>query len=218
MRALQLRFRKAGASAKAGATDQSGLAAVEFALLLPVMLTLFFGVFEVSLALAARADVINTASTGADLVAQESTVTATDMANVFSAITAIMYPNTYSAKSPMTVTIYSIVDDGAHGTGGKVAWSCQWSNGTAATGPSTVPTDGYGSTGNPTTGGQMIANANLVNGTPTYGGTGSVIIAKVDYNYATPTTQVITGPIKMTSLFYTKPRRVASIPKPSACS
>ena len=46
------RFRKA----------KDGLAAVEFALLLPVMITLFFGVVEVSLALMCRADVTNVAA------------------------------------------------------------------------------------------------------------------------------------------------------------
>lgn len=208
MRALLVKFRKA----------KDGLAAVEFALLLPVMIVLFFGVVEVSLALSARADVASTASTGADLVAQESTITSTDMANVFSAVTTIMYPFTYSGTSTMTVTIYSIVDDGKKGTAGKVAWSCQWSNGAVSVGPTTVPTDGYGATGNVTNGGQMIANANLVNGTATYGGSGSIIISKVDYNYSTPTTKVVTGPIQMSSIFYAKPRRVASIAKPSACS
>lgn len=52
---------------------KGGLAAVEFALLLPVMITLFFGVVEVSLALLCRADVSIMASTAADLIGQEST-------------------------------------------------------------------------------------------------------------------------------------------------
>jgi len=60
MQALLRRFRKA----------KDGLAAVEFAMLLPVMITLFFGVVELSLALACRADVTNMAAAAADLVAQ----------------------------------------------------------------------------------------------------------------------------------------------------
>ena len=47
---------------------------------------------------------------------------------------------------------------------------------------------------------------------------GSVIIAEVAYNYASPTTKVITGPINMTNNFYTKPRRVAQITAPSSCT
>ena len=44
---------------------------------------------------------------------------------------------------------------------------------------------------------------------------GSVIIAEIAYNYASPTTKVIAGPINFTNNFYTKPRRVAQIPSPS---
>jgi len=35
--------------------------------------------------------------------------------------------------------------------------------------------------------------------------------------YASPTTQVITGPINMTNNFLTKPRRVAQITEPATC-
>jgi hypothetical protein len=44
---------------------------------------------------------------------------------------------------------------------------------------------------------------------------GSVIIAEVAYNYASPTTNVITGPLNMTNNFYTKPRRVLQIGTPN---
>ena len=52
-----------------------GVAAVEFALLLPVMITLFFGVVETSLALVCRADVSQMAATAADLISQVNTAT-----------------------------------------------------------------------------------------------------------------------------------------------
>jgi Flp pilus assembly protein TadG len=206
MRALLQRFHKA----------RDGLAAVEFAMILPVMITLLFGVIELSLALACRADVTNMASAAADLLAQEKTVTATDMANIFSASTAILYPYT---TSNLTITLYSIIDDGKQGSAGKVAWSCtKVGNNNATTGLTTVPTDGYGGSGNATTGGKMIANGNLVNGVATYGSTGSVIIAKVDYAYSSPVTKMIVGDIKMSNVFYARPRRASQIPKPTACS
>ena len=44
---------------------------------------------------------------------------------------------------------------------------------------------------------------------------GSVIMSEVAYNYVSPTTKVITGPINMTNFWYTKPRRVAQIPAPA---
>ena len=51
-----------------------------------------------------------------------------------------------------------------------------------------------------------------------YGGGGSVIIAKVDYAYSSSTTKMFTGDIKMSNVFYSKPRRVAQIPAPASCS
>ena len=44
---------------------------------------------------------------------------------------------------------------------------------------------------------------------------GSVIVAEVAYNYASPTTQTIVGSINMTNNFYTKPRRIAQIASPT---
>lgn len=179
-------------TAKAGARDQRGLAAVEFALLLPVMLTLFFGVVEVSLALACRADVINATSTAADLVAQESSITTADMNNVYAALNAILYP--YDAGAAR-ITLTSIVyDTGSQSlTSGKVAWSCS-KNGTARSTGATVTLPS----------GLMTAN-------------GSVIMSEISYNYVSPTTKVITGPITMANTFYTKPRRIASIAGPGSC-
>ena len=46
---------------------------------------------------------------------------------------------------------------------------------------------------------------------------GSVIMAEVAYSYNSPTTQVITGSINMSNVWYTKPRQVAQIPKPASC-
>lgn len=199
--------------------DKSGLAAVEFALILPVMITLFFGIVELSQALSARADVTNMASVAADLVAQESTVTPGDIQNVYAAARSVLYP---FSTAPLTITIYSIVDDGKQGAGGAVAWSCtcSGSSGTCANGPTSVPTDAYGTGGSKTTGGDMIKATNIDPTTkaPAYGGTGSVIIAKVDYAYSSSTTKMFTGDIKMSNVFYSKPRRVARIPAPTSCS
>ena len=49
---------------------ESGAAAVEFAMLLPILITLFFGVVETTLALVCRADVSLMAATSADLISQ----------------------------------------------------------------------------------------------------------------------------------------------------
>jgi len=173
--------------------DKKGLAAVEFAMLLPVMLTLFFGVVELSLALTCRANVVNVASVAADLVAQESTMTTADMTNVFNAANAMLYPYDTSAAK---ITVSSVVYDtnSKSLTVGKIGWSCA-KNATARS---------------------VGSNFTLPNGLMT--ANSSVVVAEITYNYTSPTTQFITGTKVMTNTFYTKPRRVASIAAPPSCS
>jgi len=181
--------------------EKSGLAAVEFAFVMPVMLTFFLGLVEAGQALGCRADVIGLASTGADLVAQKSTLSNADLVNVFSALNAMMFPYDPSQAS---ITIYSIVDNGT--PAGQVAWSCTKSGNSAVAGPTTPPAG--------STGGTAIAASNLNPTThlPSYGGAGSVILAQVSYNYSSPVSQVFIGNMTWTNTFYSKPRNVARIP------
>ena len=177
-----------------------GAIAVEFAFVAPVMLGLFFGLNELAFALGAKGDVANLASAGADLIAQEKSVTGADMTNVFSALSAMLYP--YSTTNAQ-ITISSIIDNSTTTTG-KVAWSCT-QGGTARTvgATYTFPT--------------------AAQGVITSGGGGSVIMTEVSYSYALPVTVKIpgvinlSGPYAMTSTFYSKPRRVLQIPL-AACS
>lgn len=194
---LLIRFRK----------DKKGLAAVEFALILPLLITLFFGVVEISLLMSARATVTSVASVTADLVAQKSTVTPADITNVFTAATAILYPNSVNNA---TIEIYSIIDN--NNATGQVAWSCRKiGNNAATTGPTTPPTG--------STGGDVIKAGNLdANGNPQYGGTGSVIIGRITYSYSSPTSKLVAGTTSMTNMFYARPRRVARIPAPTGCA
>ena len=172
--------------------DHRGMAAVEFAFLLPVMITMFFGVVEVSMAISCRTDVTNVASTVADLSAQASSLSTSDVSNVFNAASAILYPyDTGAAKITITSITYDTSTKSL--TSGKVDWSCA-KNGTARSKNSTVSLPS----------GLMTAN-------------GSVVMAEINYSYSSPTTKVITGPISMANTFYTKPRRVAQITGPSAC-
>jgi Flp pilus assembly protein TadG len=195
------------------ARDNSGLAAVEFALILPLMLALFFGIYETSQALTARADVVNLTSAAADLVAQESAVTTADINNVYAAASAILDPYPRAGTLGPSIRITSIIDDGKgvkdaqgvtppHDTG-KVDWVCtHTASGDLGTAPAKNAAVNF------TPAGQTPANTLMVAG-------GSVIRVEVAYEYNSPTTHSITGPIVMTSTFYTKPRRVAQIPQPT---
>src|SRR5262249_47662303 len=99
-------------------TACEAMVAVEFALIAPVMITLFFGVTELSDGLEANSKVTSVASTAADLVAQEKVVCNAEMADVFAALNQLMFP--YDTNN-MQIRITSVID-GGNGTA-KVAWS-----------------------------------------------------------------------------------------------
>ncbi len=164
---------------------RDGLAAIEFAFIAPVMITLFFGTVELSNALSARQDVTSIASTAADLVAQQSTITNADMSNVLDAMGAILYPYPTDVA---TIVISSVVDTGA--TYPKVAWS-DAQNGTARQVDSSVTT--------------------LPSGLIVSGSGQSIIMVEVTYTYASASTQLLKLPITMTSVFYAKPRKSLTV-------
>ena len=164
--------------------SSDGMAAVEFAFVAPLMLVTFFGTIELSQAVDCRARVADAAATASDLVAQEKTMSASDMQNVFSALNSIMYP---FASSKTQIVISSLVDDG--NGNGKVQWSVAQNT-------------------SPLTTNSVIT---LPTGLITAGSGSSVILAQVTYSYLSSTTVVIGSPVVMSSSFYTKPRRVTSV-------
>jgi Flp pilus assembly protein TadG len=80
--------------------DRSGIAATEFALIVPIMLVLFFGVVEVTNGISAYRDVSIMAHTISDLTSQSKSVQDSDLTNFFSASTGIAYPYVTSTSDP----------------------------------------------------------------------------------------------------------------------
>jgi len=72
--------------------DCSGIAAVEFAVIVPIMLVMFFGTVEFSSGVAVDRKVTLIARTLSDLTSQSLTVADTDITNFFTASNAIMTP------------------------------------------------------------------------------------------------------------------------------
>jgi len=115
------------------AAHRGGLAAVEFAILLPFMLLLYLGSFEISQAVAVKRQVTLTASTVANIVSQYATISATtDLPDILSASSVVLTP--YSASNAaVTVTLIGINNAGV----ATVTWS-QSLRGTARTVGQTV--------------------------------------------------------------------------------
>lgn len=167
------------------AREHSGLAAIEFAMIAPVMLTIYFGVTELCDGFTANMKVTGVASAAADLYAQKKTITNSDKNDIFAAITSLMYP--YPTSSAMTIKVSSLIDAG-NGTV-KVAWSDAQN-----TSPRTVN-----------------SIVSIPTGLVTSGGGGSVIYAEITYGYTSPAGKLIFGTLTMTDTFYSKPRQTAQI-------
>jgi len=92
------------------ASNQRGVAAVEFAMLLPVMITLYIGGVEISRMVSVDRKVTLTARSVADLVAQSTTVTNNEMTNILNAANAVLAPY-LSANAKVTVSSVKIDAD-----------------------------------------------------------------------------------------------------------
>lgn len=98
--------------------DRKGVSAVEFALVLPLLLLLYAGSVELSEALSVDRKVNQLASSVGDLVTQEATMNRTLMDNIFAATTAIMQPYP-TAPVQIMVAAVNIQADGSQ----VVSWA-----------------------------------------------------------------------------------------------
>lgn len=72
--------------------NKSGIAAIEFALIFPMMMLLFFGTVEIGDTLYANRKVSNAANVFADLASQEQYLTHTELSGMYTAVTEIIEP------------------------------------------------------------------------------------------------------------------------------
>lgn len=113
--------------------DLRGVSAVEFALLAPLMITLYVGCAEVSDGVAADRKVSLTAAALANLSSQVTTISSTDMTNILDASSAIIAP--YSTTQ-LQITLSCInIDANKNAT---VKWSVT-RGGTVHSGSITIP-------------------------------------------------------------------------------
>ena len=105
------------------ARDNRGVAAIEFAVIAPLMLLMFFGTVEFSNGVAVDRKVSVMAQSLADLTSRYTAVTDTDVTNFFAAGNAIMtpYSTTHSATA-LRATIVELYIDPTNGSG-RVQWS-----------------------------------------------------------------------------------------------
>lgn len=166
--------------------NEQGISAVEFALIAPLLIILYLGAIELSLLMEADRRVTQTSASLGDLTARLSTVTDSDMAEMFAAAKVLMYP--YEADSAQ-MRITSIVDSGDGNP--KVAWS-----------------DAHNMTAY--TKGTTVTLPDGIMPSP-----GSIIMAEVSYEYVSEFGYIISTSKTISDKFYLRPRRVSEIARVS---
>jgi Flp pilus assembly protein TadG len=169
--------------------DQRGLSAVEFALLLPFMITLYLGGVEVSQAISIDRKVTLTARTVADLVARSSSLTQAEMTNILNAATAVSAPY---ASADIKVKVSQILIK-ANGTA-TIHWSAATNNTTKRSAGETV----------------TVPEALKVAGKDSY-----LIWGEVEYGYKPAIGYVLTGTLNLTDQIYMRPRLSEKVEAPT---
>jgi Flp pilus assembly protein TadG len=170
------------------AADQRGISIVEFSLLLPLMLTMYFGSIEVTDAISADRQDTLVANTVAEIASQYSSVTSTDVSNIMNAAAAVLAP---FPVANVKVTLSSVLID-ANGNA-TVDWSTTI-NGSQRSGTVT----------NSIPAGLRVANT-------------SVLWGEATYNYKPVIGYVVTGTLSMYNQIFIRPRLSSCVHYTGTC-
>ena len=167
--------------------DRRGVSAVEFALIVPVLILLYVGAVETGNALTIFRRTSAVASTAADLTAQVKQVSTADVQDIVAASSSILTPY---PVTPLKIVISSVVAD--QNNIGKIAWSyANKGSGRATDSAYTVPAG-------------LTQSAS------------SVIVTEVTYSF-TPllnlTNVFSPGAFDMKRTFYARPRKSLTVTK-----
>lgn len=167
--------------------DRRGVAAIEFALIAPVMIAFYFGLSEISLGISADRDVTHATSVAGDLATQATTLNRSDVEDVMTATLAVL--NIRSAnRSDVSIELNSY-----RMTGGAIQRV-----GYALLGPAI-------SAGGPATYNPATIGSNMLNNTS------GVLVARVNYQYK-PATLVFMKNVTLNETFLLKPRKSLAVP------
>ncbi len=170
------------AAIKRFAGECRGVSALEFAMLLPVMMTLYLGSVETTQGIATQRKVSLTAHALADVATQYTDITNADMSNILNAGSAIIAPYT-SSNLTEVVSELSVNAQGQ----AAVVWS-----------------DTLGGTAR--SAGQVVSVPSSLAVPNTY-----LILAETQYSYAPTYGYVLTGTLTLSDKSYMLPRQSNSI-------
>lgn len=164
--------------------NEDGLAAIEFAILAPLLISMYFGLAEVASAVAVNRSVSHATNVAGDLAAQTSNIDKTDLEDVLSATIRVM-----NIKNPSGATIQ--LDSWARDSDGKntLIGSAIMNSGAAAL-PDFDPAD--------------IDNSLMSENS-------GILVARIAYNYSPLKLMYLKQDITMSDTFILKPRRSSEV-------
>lgn len=168
--------------------DCRAVSAVEFAFLLPLMLTIYIGGNDIAFGLSAKFKATFAARTVADLASQYVSIDSPTMTGILGAASTVMAP----FVSNKLVVIVSEVTTDANGNG-KITWS-------AAQNATSYPAG---------TAVNLPADLQIPNV--------SIILGEVTYPYKPPVSYQITGTFNLYQNAYFFPRRISCVTYNSVC-
>jgi Flp pilus assembly protein TadG len=163
--------------------DRRGVAAIEFALVVPIVIVVYAVGFEIAEAATVYRKLTDTTVQLANVTAQYTTMTTTDTSNVMSASAQIMSP--YSTGS-LTI-VMSLLTTNAAGTSTTVTWSQAYQTTALAKGTAMTPPTGF-----------QTAN-------------GSYILVQTSYSYSPIVGSAFMQPIQMSNQIFMMPRQSTTI-------
>ncbi len=190
MRTLSDVWCAARATARDLAQDRNGLAATEFAIIVPMMLVMFFGTVEFSSAVAVDRKVTLIARTLSDLTSQAlASVNDAYLQNVFTASISIMSPYGPTPTKAQITEVY--VDSNKVA---RVQWSKAATIGSAAT-QATLATSTHNA-------GDVLTIPTELQVPKTY-----LIFSEVSYVYTPTIGYVMKSAVTLSDVAYTRPRQ-----------
>ncbi|UWU70055.1 MULTISPECIES: TadE/TadG family type IV pilus assembly protein [Bradyrhizobium] len=204
MRAIANIWRNARGSVRGFVADKRALAATEFAIIVPLMLVMFFGTVEFSSAVAIDRKITLIARTLSDLTSQSTTLDDASMKDSFTASISVVMPYDATLVKGTISQIYIDANSVA-----KVQWS---KAGTIASGATqaTLATSTRTAGDTVTT---MIPPTLLIPSS-------YLILSEVKYTYTPTIGYVLKSSVTLSDLSYTRPRQVVCVPYnnvPSTC-
>ncbi len=183
-----------GAKLRDFADRASATAAIEFAMVLPVMLTAYLGSVEVGGGVTADRKLSNLSLTLANLTARaNAALQDSDLNGIFNASAAVLAPYDYTQAG---MVVSSIVFDGANPPNGYVVWSTANGPGVTALTPSCTT---------------QVATTLVPNNIRT--ANGSLILAQAKFPYKPAVGYVVTGTITLSETDFMVPRNMTSVPR-----